>query len=79
MKGKLGKDGKPFKPKLEKAWYMNAEEKPYEKIETIQQYYRYCSLLETKVDGHEDDGEGSDIDVLTKLIEAYDEEHDTFD
>lgn len=51
----------------------------YTVIKSEEQYYNYCNLLETITD-HEFITESiqDEIDLLTLLIEKYDEDHNTF-
>lgn len=51
----------------------------YTVIKNDEQYDRYCDLLETLTDIAAPDTHTADeIDLLTLLIESYDEEHSTF-
>ncbi|HSU28465.1 MAG TPA: hypothetical protein VLJ68_08790 [Chitinophagaceae bacterium] len=48
-------------------------------IKTKKQYYAYCNVLEELVFSSKKDRNTNDlIDLLTVLIEKYDEEHNTF-
>ena len=52
----------------------------YKIIKTDAQYNRYCDILETLVDsGKKSKAVQDEIELLTLLIEKYDEEHNTFD
>lgn len=51
----------------------------YTIIKNKEQYYLYCNILESLTDIEEKDTNTEDeIDLLTLLIEKYDEEHNTF-
>lgn len=51
----------------------------YKVIKTINQYKEYCNLLEELVVNKKKTGHQQDtIDLLTLLIEKWDEEHNTF-
>ena len=51
----------------------------YTIIKTKEQYYVYCNILESLVDTpHKNDYVEDEIDLITLLIEKYDEEHSTF-
>ena len=52
----------------------------YKIIKTDGQYNKYCNILEALVDGGKKAKAVQDeIELLTLLIEKYDEEHNTFD
>jgi HTH-type transcriptional regulator/antitoxin HigA len=52
---------------------------PYKVIKTKAQYNRYCDTLEALTDGGKKSKAIQDeIELLTLLIEKYDEEHNTF-
>ena len=52
----------------------------YKIIKTDAQYNRYCNALEALVDsGKKNKAVQDEIELLTLLIEKYDEEHNTFD
>jgi len=52
----------------------------YKIIKTDAQYNRYCNALEALVDGGKKNKAVRDeIELLTLLIEKYDEQHNTFD
>lgn len=52
----------------------------YKIIKAGAQYHRYCEILETLVDSDRKAKSVQDeIELLTFLIEKYDEEHNTFD
>lgn len=51
----------------------------YTIIKNKEQYHLYCNILESLTDIEEKDTNTEDeIDLLTLLIEKYDEEHNTF-
>jgi len=51
----------------------------YTVIKTKEQYYQYCNILESLVDSeNKNDHIEDEIELLTVLIEKYDEEHSTF-
>jgi len=50
----------------------------YTIIKNREQYNRYCSQLETLLTGEHHGGLQDEIDLLTLLIEKYDEENNTF-
>ena len=47
----------------------------YKVIKTEDQYWQYCNLLETLVDQKADGEQEDEIELLTFLIEKWDEEH----
>jgi len=52
----------------------------YRIIKTDTQYNKYCNILESLVDGGKKSKAIQDeVELLTLLIEKYDEEHNTFD
>jgi len=52
----------------------------YKIIKTDTQYNKYCNILESLVDGGKKSKAIQDeVELLTFLIEKYDEEHNTFD
>ena len=52
----------------------------YKIIKTDTQYNKYCNILESLVDGGKKSKAIQDeVELLTLLIEKYDEEHNTFD
>src|SRR5687768_17038854 len=52
----------------------------YKVIKTDGQYNKYCNILEGLVDGgRKSKAVQDEIELLTLLIEKYDEEHNTFD
>ncbi|MBV4357920.1 helix-turn-helix domain-containing protein [Pinibacter aurantiacus] len=52
----------------------------YKVIKTDTQYNKYCGILETLMDsGKKSKAVQDEIELLTLLIEKYDEEHNTFD
>lgn len=52
----------------------------YKIIKTDAQYHKYCNALETLVDRNRKTKSVQDeIELLTLLIEKYDEQHNTFD
>lgn len=52
----------------------------YKIIKTDAQYYKYCDALEALVDsGKKNKSVQDEIELITLLIEKYDEEHNTFD
>ncbi|HEY5370191.1 MAG TPA: transcriptional regulator [Hanamia sp.] len=52
----------------------------YKIIKTDTQYNKYCNILESLVDGGKKSKVIQDeVELLTLLIEKYDEEHNTFD
>jgi HTH-type transcriptional regulator/antitoxin HigA len=52
---------------------------PYKVIKTEKQYFEYCKILEEKVMQNPKTKEQDDvIELLTLLIEKWDEEHNTF-
>jgi len=50
----------------------------YTIIKNKSQYNQYCDQLETLLTGKQDETMQDEIDLLTLLIEKYDEEHNTF-
>ncbi|MDH7463743.1 transcriptional regulator [Chitinophagaceae bacterium 26-R-25] len=51
----------------------------YKVIKTDTQYNKYCGILETLIDsGKKTKGVQDEIELLTLLIEKYDEDHNTF-
>ncbi len=50
----------------------------YTVIKSKSQYYDYCRILEELVDKEESNSIEDEIDLLTLLIEKWDEEHNTF-
>lgn len=58
----------------------NNTEAQYQTIETREQYFKYCKKLEDLVDTFPKTRPiQREIDQLTSLIEAWDEDHNTFD
>jgi HTH-type transcriptional regulator/antitoxin HigA len=52
----------------------------YKVIKTDKQYYKYCNILEAlDFSGKRTKAVEDEIDLLTLLIEHYDEEHNTFE
>jgi HTH-type transcriptional regulator/antitoxin HigA len=51
----------------------------YTVIKTASQYNQYCRILEELVDKEETQAINAEIDLLTLLIEKWDEEHNTFE
>lgn len=52
----------------------------YKVIKTRTQYNKYCDILETLIDSRKNSKAVQDeIELLTLLIERYDEEHNTFE
>lgn len=51
----------------------------YTVVKTREQYDSYCNILEELLDGEIDDSIQDEIDLLTLLIETYDEEHNLFE
>jgi HTH-type transcriptional regulator / antitoxin HigA len=47
----------------------------YKIIKTEEQYWEYCNILEVLVSNRENEGSEDEIDLLTILIEKWDEEH----
>jgi HTH-type transcriptional regulator/antitoxin HigA len=59
---------------------MKVETLPYKVIKTETQYFKYCDKLEELTDsGSKSKTVQDEIELLTLLIEKYDEEHNTFD
>lgn len=50
----------------------------YTIIKSGSQYNEYCNILEDLVDKEETDAINDEIDLLTLLIEKWDEEHNSF-
>lgn len=51
----------------------------YKVIETDEQYFDYCNKLEDLVFVNRTDAIEDEIDLLTLLIEKYDDDHNTFE
>jgi len=51
----------------------------YTAIETVSQYNEYCERLKELVKNEENKSSEDEIDLLTLLIEKWDEEHNTFE
>jgi len=51
----------------------------YTVIKNKSQYYDYCKVLEELLDKKETQAINDEIDLLTLLIEKWDEEHNTFE
>ena len=49
----------------------------YKIIKTEEQYWQYCNLLETLLDQNNNEEQEEEIELLTFLIEKWDEEHST--
>jgi len=49
----------------------------YKIIKTEEQYWEYCNILEVLVDEKENDEKEEEIELLTFLIEKWDDEHST--
>jgi len=47
----------------------------YKVIKTEEQYWQYCNLLETLLDQNNNGEQEEEIELLTLLIEKWDEEH----
>lgn len=50
----------------------------YSIIKNESQYYEYCRILEELMEHEENESLNDEIDLLTLLIEKWDEEHNTF-
>lgn len=51
----------------------------YTVIKNVSRYYEYCRILEELVEHEENKYLEDEIDLLTLLIEKWDEEHNTFE
>lgn len=60
------------------AAFSDMETLKYTVIKSDDQYYKYCSQLEDLLDSNQDKDVRDEIDLLTLLIEKYDEENNTF-
>ena len=56
---------------------LSMETLKYKIIKSEEQYWEYCNLLETLVGKKENDEQEDEIELLTFLIEKWDEEHST--
>jgi HTH-type transcriptional regulator / antitoxin HigA len=61
------------------AAFSDMETLKYTVIKSDDQYHKYCAQLEDLLDSNEDANVSDEIDLLTLLIEKYDEENNTFD
>ncbi len=50
----------------------------YKVIKTEEQYWDYCNILEDLVSNNDDEAPMDEVELLTMLIEKWDEEHNTF-
>lgn len=57
---------------------MEATTLKYTLIKDKSQYDQYCRQLEELLEGEQNEAVQDEIDLLTLLIEKYDEEHNTF-
>ncbi|CAD5253783.1 HTH-type transcriptional regulator / antitoxin HigA [Imperialibacter sp. EC-SDR9] len=61
------------------AAFSDMETLKYTVIKSDHQYHKYCAQLEDLLDSNQNANIADEIDLLTLLIEKYDEENNTFD